>query len=81
MLLGLIAEACKTSFSSNLDEAMKTACAGLVDGHMRVRYGGLSATALLLTELAPKAQRKYHTELVPKLLAMMMQEEKLKMKT
>jgi len=55
MLFGLIAEACKDSLNKNLDEAMKMACSGLVDPNMRVKYAGLSCTALLLTETSPKA--------------------------
>lgn len=55
-LLGLISEACKDSLLKNMDEAMKMACAGMVDANVRVRYAGLTAIALLLTELAPKAQ-------------------------
>jgi len=36
------------------------ACMGVVDENVRVRYAGLSCLALLLTELSPKAQKKYH---------------------
>lgn len=81
MVLGLIAEACKESMSKNMEEAMKMAATGLMDPHVRVRYAGLSCTALLLTELSPKAQRKFHAELVPALIKMMNSEELLKMKT
>jgi hypothetical protein len=44
----------------NMDEAMKLACQGIMDQNVRVRHAGLSCLALLLTELAPKAQKKYH---------------------
>jgi hypothetical protein len=81
MLLGLISEACKDSMTKNMEEAMKTACSGLMDGNVRVRFAGLSCTALLLTELSPKAQKKFHAELIPALLKMMNNEELLKMKT
>lgn len=60
MLMGLISESCKESMMKNMDEAMKIACAGVMDENARVRYAGLSCLALLLTELAPKAQKKYH---------------------
>lgn len=53
--MGLIAEACRDSMKKNMDEAMKMACSGIVDQHMRVRYAGLTCTALLLTELSPIA--------------------------
>ena len=39
---------------------MKMACSGLVDAHPRVRFAGLSCTALLLNEISPKAQAKFH---------------------
>ena len=53
--MGLISEACRDSMVKNMDEAMKVACAGVLDSHIRVRYAGLSCLALLLTELAPHA--------------------------
>lgn len=55
MLMGLIAECAREGMLKNMDEAMKLACAGVVDEHPRVRYAGLSCLALLLTELSPKA--------------------------
>ena len=55
MVLGLVAEACKESMKKNMDEALMTACSGLRDTNVRVRYAGLSCTALLLTELSPNA--------------------------
>ena len=81
MLMGLIAESCRESMTKNMDEAMKMACSGIVDTNPRVRYAGLSCTALLLTELAPKAQKKFHTELVPMLVKIMNEEQILKLKT
>jgi hypothetical protein len=68
MTMGLIAEASKESMNKNMDEAMKVACTGIMDPHPRVRYAGLSCLALLLTELASFAQKKYHAELMPVLL-------------
>ena len=81
LLMGLIAEACKESMSKNMDEAMKLACSGIMDQNVRVRYAGLSCLALLLTELAPKAQKKYHQELMPVLIKMMQGETLIKMQT
>lgn len=80
MLMGLIAEACKESMMKNMDEAMKLACAGVMDQNPRVRYAGLSCLALLLTELSPKAQKKFHAELMPVLMKMMNEETLIKMK-
>lgn len=81
MLMGLIAESSKESMKKNMDEAMRTACAGMVDENARVRYAGLSCLALLLTELSPKAQKKYHGELMPQLMKMMSTETVLKTQT
>lgn len=80
MTMGLIAESCKESMNKNLDEAMKMACSGIVDERPEVRYSGLSCTALLLTELAPTAQKKYHAELMPVLIKLMNTETMLKLK-
>jgi hypothetical protein len=71
MLMGLISEACKESMKKNMDEAIKLACSGIMDSNVRVRYSGLSCLALLLTELEPKAQIKFHSELMPVLLNML----------
>ena len=80
MTMGLIAESCKESMNKNMEEAMKLACSGIVDAHPRVRYAGLSCTALLLTELAPLAQKKFHAELMPVLVKLMNTETMLKLK-
>lgn len=81
LLMGLIAEATKESMLKGMGEAMKLACSGVADPHTRVRYAGLSCLALLLTELSPKAQRKYHSELLPVLFKMMKEEPLIKMQT
>jgi hypothetical protein len=78
MLMGLIAESCKESMKKNMDEAMKIACSGIMDENIRVRYAGLSCLALLLTELSPKAQTKYHQELMPVLMKLMATETMIK---
>jgi importin-5 len=81
MVMGLIAECSKESLMKNMDEAMKLACQGIMDENLRVRYAGLSGLALLLTELSPKAQKKYHAELMPVLMKMMATETMLKVQT
>ena len=53
----------------------------MVDANVRVRSAGLSCLALLLTELAPKAQKKFHGELMPVLIKMMNEESLIKMQT
>jgi HEAT repeat protein len=81
LTFGLIAEACKDYLKSNIDNAMQTACKGLQDENIRVRYASLSCLALVLTELSPTAQLKYHQELVPALLNIIQNEQVLKVQT
>ena len=50
---------------------MKMAASGLMDPHPRVRYEALTSLGLLLTELAPEAQKKYHDQLITVILKMM----------
>ena len=64
----------------NMDEAMKTSCSGLTNGNPIVRYAALSCTGLLLSELSPTAQKKYHQELLPVLMEMMKNEKFMKVK-
>lgn len=64
-----------------MDEIMKMSASGLLDEHPRVRYEALTSLGLLLTELAPDAQKKFHNDLVPLLLKMMREEELVKMRT
>ncbi len=80
-LLGLISTSCKDALSKNIDKIMEIACRGVVDPEVRVRYAGLSALAMLFTELAPKAQLKFHSEIVPVLTNLMLNEDLLKMQT
>lgn len=60
---------------------MQIASRGVQDTNVRVRYAGLSALAMLFTELAPKAQIKYHAEVLPVLVNLMISEPLLKMQT
>lgn len=81
LTFGLIAESCRDYMKANLDNAMQTACKGLQDENPRVRYAGISCLALVLTELSPVAQVKYHAELVPALLGLIEKESMMKIKT
>jgi hypothetical protein len=81
MTFGLVAESCGDHLRANLDKAMQTACTGLTDANVRVRYAALSCTALVLTELSPLAQQKHHQELVPALLKIIKEEQSLKLQT
>ena len=78
---GLIAESCREYMKANLDNAMQTACKGVQDEHPRVRYAGLTCLALVLTELSPTAQLKFHQDLVPALLNIITNEKCLKIQT
>lgn len=81
LTFGLIAESCKDYMKANLDNAMQTACKALQDENVRVRYSGLSCLALVLTELSPVAQLKFHSELIPALLNIIQNEQILKVQT
>lgn len=54
-----------------MDEIMKMSATGLLDEHPRVRFEALTSLGLLLTELAPDAQKKFHGDLVNILMKMM----------
>jgi hypothetical protein len=56
----MISDTCSQTFLKNMDEIMKMSAGGLLDPHPRVRYEALTSMGLLLTELAPDAQKKYH---------------------
>ena len=60
---------------------MRMSATGLMDPHPRVRYEALTSLGLLLTELAPDAQKKFHSQLIEVLLKMMANEEYIKLKT
>lgn len=64
-----------------MTEIMKMSASGLLDGHPRVRYEALTSLGLLLTELSPEAQKKFHGDLIPVMLKMMKEEELIKMRT
>ena len=81
LTFGLIAEACKDHMKKSIDQAMQTACKGIQDEHPRVRHAGLSCLALILTELSPQAQTKFHAELVPVLISIMKDEKILKIQS
>ena len=81
VLLGLIAETCKESFAKNLAEAMQMASAGVQDPDQRVRYAALGALSALMQQLSPYVQIKYHSDLMPVLGRLMVEEPALKMQT
>lgn len=54
---------------------------GLLAENPRVKYEALQSTGLLLNDLCPTLQMKYHAELVPVFIKMMTTEERLKLQT
>ena len=76
--LGVISEACKKQFSTNIDDVAKMAVSGFTSGNARVRYEALQCTGLLLSDISPTFQLKYHHELIPALVKMMNEEKHLK---
>ena len=77
----MISDTCSQTFLKNIEEIMKMSAGGLLDPHPRVRFEALTSMGLLLTELAPDAQKKYHDQLVGVLLKMMREESILKLRT
>lgn len=60
LFLGMICDTCADMFKKSMDEIMKMSASGLMDPHPRVRFEALTSLGLLLTELAPQAQKTYH---------------------
>jgi hypothetical protein len=79
--MGLICEPCNKVMTTNINDAVITSCKGIADDNTRVRYAGLTCFALLVTEVSPLVQKKYHGEVFPKIIEMMRSEKYLKMKT
>ena len=78
-MLGMISDACKKQFKQNLEDVAKMTVSGFGHENPRVRYEALQSTGLLLNDLAPDFQTKYHADLLPALLKMMNEETHLKM--
>ena len=77
----MISDTCSEMFKKNIEEIMKMSASGILDPHPRVRYEALTSLGLLLTELAPHAQKKYHDQLIMVILKMMQEEQLIKVKT
>ena len=80
-LLGLISETCRESYAKNLNDALQMATAGVQDQEKMVRYAALGSLAALLEHLSPYVQVKFHSELMPVLGRLMVEEPSLKMQT
>jgi hypothetical protein len=77
--VGQISNPCKKAFLSNIQEIMGLPSKGLMDQNVRVRYEAITSLGLLLTELAPDAQEKFHVELLPALINLATTEEHVKL--
>ena len=76
-----IAETCRSTFKSNLDEIMRMACSGVMDDHPRVKYAGLSCLAVIISVHAPHSQKTYHADIVPQLIQVMSSQDLVKVRT
>ena len=79
--LGLIAESCADYFKKELEQSFNLAKMGVSDSHYRVKYAALGAMANLFAVCAPTAQSRYHTEVLPVLIQLMLTEPLIKMQT
>jgi hypothetical protein len=77
--LGMISEACKKQFKQNIDDVAKMSVSGFSHENPRVRFEALQSTGLLLNDLAPSFQQKYHADLIPALLKLMNEEAHIKL--
>jgi hypothetical protein len=79
ILLGLISESCVEFFKKRLDEVTKTACGGVEDANVRVKFASLSAMTEIFASLAPQVQQKFHADVLPKVVKIMQEEQTVKM--
>ena len=79
--LGMISEACKKQFKANLVEVAKMSVSGFTSENARVRWEAMQSTGLLLNDLAPTFQTKFHSDLLPALIKMMNDDQHLKLTT
>jgi len=79
--LGMISDACKKQFKKNIDEVTKMCAQGLTSENPRIRYEALQSVGLLMNDLKPTLQTKYHADLVPAFIQLMNNEKHLKMQT
>lgn len=67
----MISDTCAETFRKNIDEIIKMSASGLLHENPRVRYEALTSLGLLLNELSPDAQKKFHSDLLPALMKLM----------
>lgn len=70
-IIGYMAQGCAEIFRSNILDLLNYISQGLVNSHPRVIYAALTALGLLVEEIAPTIQKKYHSNIVPALCKLM----------
>ncbi|KAJ1550784.1 hypothetical protein HK096_005040, partial [Nowakowskiella sp. JEL0078] len=63
-----VAEGCKEFFEVHLDSIVSLVVARLADSHPRVRFAACNAIGQMCTDFAPLIQKKYHEQIMPKLV-------------
>jgi hypothetical protein len=69
--IGYMSQACRDTFKLSTVEVLNYISNGLVHTHPRVRYAALTALGMLLEEIAPHIQKKFHANIVPALYKLM----------
>jgi len=69
--LGYMSQACRDAFKGNAVEVLNYISNGLVHTHPRVRYAALTALGMILEEIAPYIQKKFHSNIIPALYKLM----------
>jgi ribosomal protein S13 len=71
MIIGYMAQGCAEIFKTNVVDLLNYISQGLVHAHPRVIYAALTALGLLLEEIAPVIQKKFHSNIIPALCKLM----------
>lgn len=80
IFLAMISHTCTKTLRKNMDETFTMNFNGLQDPHPRVRYQACMSMGLIMNELSPDFQNKFHLTLMPQLFKMMQEETYIKLK-
>ena len=80
LFLAMISATCSKTIRKNMDEIFTMNFNGLLDQHPRVRYQALMSIGLIMNELSPDFQNKFHLILMPQMFKMMHEESFIKLK-
>jgi hypothetical protein len=69
--IGYMSQGSREMFQSNIMELLNFISNGLVNSHPRVIYSSLTALGMLLEDIAPTIQKKYHSNIIPALCKLM----------